>query len=459
MGKFFSFGKYNKLYKYIWIAIIFKLIYEYLFSHTFPDQIRFNFLNTKNYPPDILVQLFFNYLGSFFIGILLFLYEKKGMENVEKKTDKGDQSSIALQNLFQKTKIIHNVSYKKFRFKTIIIISFLSVVVFQVVMKIFLSNNIDVVVYWVVDLFFLAEINLIMFGVPIYAHKKCALIFIFVFSSIFKFLSTFEILFNDEYELIYKYHVTLIPIVAISYFCVSLLRFYVLTKVKVLFDNEYLPVSLFFTIYNLVGAIILLIGSLIATNIKCIDIKKFKGINLFCRIAIKNGDKVDYYFDNFSYFFEQLWRKEKSLGENFLYLILFIIKVILNGIILFYSMLQVKHLSAEYYQVYFQILYFIIRFIVLAKYLIDGTELKLHIYSMLSDFGSVVGTMIYLELIELKFFQLDQNIKKNIEMRSLTEYSTDNLYNNEDNDTDIDNNAKDGNTNDGKDNNSFVIYI
>ena len=60
MGKFFSFGKYNKLYKYIWIAIIFKLIYEYLFSDTFPDQIRFNFLNTKNYPPDILVQLFFN---------------------------------------------------------------------------------------------------------------------------------------------------------------------------------------------------------------------------------------------------------------------------------------------------------------------------------------------------------------------------------------------------------------
>ena len=324
--------------------------------------------------------------------------------------------------------------------------------VFQVVMKIFLSNNIDVVVYWVVDLFFLAEINLIMFGVPIYAHKKCAIIFILVFSSIFKFLSTFEILFNDKYESIYKYHVTLIPIVAISYFCVSLLRFYILTKIKVLFDNEYLPVSLFFLIYNLVGAIILLIGSLIASDTKCIDIKKFNGINLFCRIAIKNGDNVDYYFDHFSYFFEQLWKEDKSFGENFLYLILFIIKIILNGIILFYSMLQVKHLSAEYYQVYFQILYFIIIFIGVVKTIIDGGELKLPIYSVLAEFGSVVGTMVYLELIELKFFKLDENLKKNIEMRSLSEYTTDNLYNDDDNDSDIDNNENNLNSSKNYDN-------
>ena len=71
---------------------------------------------------------------------------------------------------------------------------------------------------------------------------------------------------------------------------------------------------------------------------------------------------------------------------------------------------------------------------------------------MLSEFGSAVGTMIYLELIELKFFQLDKNIKKNIEMRSLTDYSLDNLYNNEDNDTDIDNLGN--NDNNSKDNNN-----
>ena len=443
MGKFFSFGKYNNLYKYIWITIIIKLIYEYLFSETFPSQIRFNFLNTENYPPDILVQLFFNYLGSLIMGICLYFYQKKESQN-SLRINRDDLSSTYLKNYVKKSKIIHNISQAKFKMRTVIISAISSVVVFQVVMKIFLSNNIDVVAYWIVDLFFLAQINLIMFGVPIYAHKKCAIIFIFIFSSIFKFLSTFEILFNDEYESIYKYHVILIPIMAISYFCVSLFRFYILTKIKVLFDNEYLPVTFFFIIYNLIGAIILFFASLIASNNKCADINKFSGINLICRIAIKNGDNVDYYFDNFSYFFEQLWRKDKSFGMNFLYLILFIIKIILNGIILFYSMLQVKHLNAEYYQVYFQILYFIIIFIGVIKTIIDGGDLKMPIYSILAEFGSVVGTMIYLELIELKFFKLDENIKKNIEMRSLSEYTTDNLYTG-DNESESDINDNDDN--------------
>ena len=62
------------------------------------------------------------------------------------------------------------------------------------------------------------------------------------------------------------------------------------------------------------------------------------------------------------------------------------------------------------------------------------------IYSILAEFGSVVGTMVYLELIELKFFKLDENLKKNIEMRSLSEYQKDNLYNDDDNDSEIDNN-------------------
>ena len=103
MGKFFSFGKYNKLYKYIWIAIIFKLIYEYLFSETFPSQIRFNFLNTQNYPPDILVQLFFNYLGSSFLGIFLFIYERKQSKNIDKKIIRNKYSSLVTEHLYKKT--------------------------------------------------------------------------------------------------------------------------------------------------------------------------------------------------------------------------------------------------------------------------------------------------------------------------------------------------------------------
>ncbi len=64
----------------------------------------------------------------------------------------------------------------------------------------------------------------------------------------------------------------------------------------------------------------------------------------------------------------------------------------------------------------------------------------------------LVGTMVYLELIELKFFKLDENLKINIEMRSLSEYQKDNLYNDDDNDSEIDNNENNLNSNKNYDN-------
>ena len=40
--------------------------------------------------------------------------------------------------------------------------------------------------------------------------------------------------------------------------------------------------------------------------------------------------------------------------------------------------------------------------------------------------------MIYLELIELRFLNLNRELRKNIEMRAMTEYKRDSLNKNED---------------------------
>ena len=69
MGKYITFGKYNKLYKYIWIYVIIRIINDYLFSETFPNQIKSNIFDSHNYPPNILVQIFFNYLATFIFSI------------------------------------------------------------------------------------------------------------------------------------------------------------------------------------------------------------------------------------------------------------------------------------------------------------------------------------------------------------------------------------------------------
>ena len=59
MGKFISFGKINKLYKYIWIYILIRIINDYIFLETFPKQIRPSFLDLENYPSNIICQIIF----------------------------------------------------------------------------------------------------------------------------------------------------------------------------------------------------------------------------------------------------------------------------------------------------------------------------------------------------------------------------------------------------------------
>ena len=65
MGKFISFGKINKQYKYILIHVSLILASHFIFSDTFPDKIKPNFFDIKNYPRIILVHRFFNYLRAF----------------------------------------------------------------------------------------------------------------------------------------------------------------------------------------------------------------------------------------------------------------------------------------------------------------------------------------------------------------------------------------------------------
>ena len=207
----------------------------------------------------------------------------------------------------------------------------------------------------------------------------------------------------------------------------SLIRFYSLCKIKWILDYKFVPVTVVFLIYNFVGVIILLISNLISSYIKCIDKTKINDIDLICFIKIDN----EYYFDSFSYYFKQLWRNDRNIGMNLLYLFLFLIQLFLNALRLLFTFLIIKHLNPEYYLCSFGIYFFIVRLICLIDAIINKGDIKTNIYDLFVDVGSLIGVMIYLELIELKVYNLNQNLKKNIEMRSITESGYFNLLDNE----------------------------
>ena len=308
-----------------------------------------------------------------------------------------------------------------------IFICFLSIIAAEIVLIIMNLNALELV-FWIFDLFLLGNINHIIFGIPLHSHKKFAIAFILIFSGFFQLLITYVNLLDDNYDSLYKTHIIFIPIIIIGYLCISILRYYSWFKIKWLLDQRYLPLSIFLIIYSSLGVLVLLIICLITTYVKCADISQFNGINYICRIAIKNvNNNIEYYYDNFSYFFEQLWRKERTSGANTLYLILYIIKSFLNALRQICAFLLIKKLSPEYYQCSFEIYYCIYYIFGLIKAIIKDEKIKISIFYILEQIFALISNLIYLELIEIKVYNLNQNVKRYIEMRSLDEYNEDKL--------------------------------
>jgi hypothetical protein len=356
------------------------------------------------------------------------------MEKIEERGNQKKTSTI-LELINNDISLIYNENEPKNLYaKEIIFIIFVSSL--SIISKSLINNLYEIsfkgLLIWVFDLFIVAYINYIIFGIPIYSHKKFAIAFIIIFGSLFKVASTFEYLYNENYDLIYKKYIILIPIIIIIYILLSLSRFYSLCKIKWLLDFRYISISKFFIFYNLCGIILMLVPSLISTFVKCADKKKFNDIGSICLIKIKNNNYIMYYYDSFSYYFEQIWKKDKVLLVNILFIFLFIIKLILNALVLLFSILIIKHLSPENYLCAYEIYYFINELLGLINSIIIGENIKVHVLLFLAEGVNLIGIIIYLELIEIKIFNMNRNLKKNIEKRSILEYNITDFLTDED---------------------------
>ena len=420
MAKILSCGKINKQYKYMLFYVIIKIVNDYFFSDLFPKQIKPEVLEPNNYPPNILIQIFFNYIGGFIFSSFLYLYQKKQGKNKIKEESQIQRDSLSKHTLIY--------DQKKPNYKNPSIYFTIALLIISLELIAILSNvGFWSILYWTFDIFFVSYINNLMFGIEIYSHKKLAIIIMIIFCTIFKFVSTYVIISNDEYNLFYKNHIILIPIIIILYIFLSLIRFYSLCKMKYLLDYKFIPETIFFFLYNSVGIIILLVPCLIFSFVQCKDKAELNDVDLICTIKIEAGDKIEYYFDSFSYFFEQLWRKDKNVGLNILYLFLFIIRLLLNALQLLYTILIIRHLNPEYYYCAYNLYCNLVRIASFINAIVNDGNIYSEIYNACSEFGSLIGMLIYLEFIDLKFCKLNFNLRKNIQNRSEIDYNIDEL--------------------------------
>ena len=243
--------------------------------------------------------------------------------------------------------------------------------------------------------------------------------------------------FKSEEDTLYKLYVWTIPLGVVSFIFAQFLKAYSFCKAKYFFDLKFITISQFLKFYGLIGSIISILGSIIFTYTKCHKkYKDFPNIKYICEHydrSIKNGES-DNYFDNFKLYFDE-WNqniKSKKVGYAFL----FILKNLFATMTGFFTFSIIKNLGPEYYVCAHSIYYLIVDLLKFIGHLISS-EYEFEKYDMISEIFVFIGVTVYLEIIELNFFKLNYDSKRNISIRSISELSDINIISaNDDEDDD-----------------------
>ena len=202
MGNYIALGEYNKLYKYIWICIIIREIFEYFYGTDLPEPIQI--ITKDSIPKGVLIQEGFNYLGLFILSIFLFIYE-----NSQNKKEEEELSALLPEDNTSSKKGNRNYSliyidYENLdSFKSIFFVIILLIICDQLRNTFFIFNlkGLDFKMF---EILFVCIITLIMFKIPIYRNKKLAIGFIIILCTSMKSLSTFFRFIDDHKIRIFK---------------------------------------------------------------------------------------------------------------------------------------------------------------------------------------------------------------------------------------------------------------
>jgi len=214
----------------------------------------------------------------------------------------------------------------------------------------------------------------------------------------------------------------IIPLGIIFFISFTYLRAYTSVKIKFLFDKKFILPSNILFLYSFFGAFVSFIIGIIPSNIPCTDVSynlnlySFKDdlIRTVCQVKEINSNIL--YYESYSIYFKALLKI--NIFESFL----FVLKIVLYFFNNLFYLYIIKDLGAEYIICANSIYYIFTEIIDFCYFLFkkNNNDFKFYkYYGLIAQLFSFLGTLIYLELIELHFCELDHNLKKNIEERAL----------------------------------------
>jgi len=280
-----------------------------------------------------------------------------------------------------------------------------------------------------VKIIFLILMLNFFFGVIIYNHHWFAIILSIIPCSLLKMIAIILSFIENKDEKggigdLYIKRWYFVPLGIFSYLMLLGIKSLTIAGMKWFFDLKYVSHTTLLIIYGLFGLIFSIIFCVVATYIDCNKLFEKDIVSDICSFRYNNDDNI-YYFDNFKIYF-----------NNFptLKILLIFFEVITFFIYKYFFVLIIKKYNPVYVIFSTPIIYLLGKIVLMIHTLIrehsffDETKENLNFKKIIfgldlsGDILSFFGFIIYLEIIVIKCYGLNKNIRKNIMKRSIVNY-------------------------------------
>ena len=339
----------------------------------------------------------------------------------------------------------------------------------------FYTNTLKDLDFWFVELIVIAVIYSKLFKFNIYRHQKYAILFNLSLS-ITKIIAII-LSFCDENHNDYLWYSDKLPFLKIIigiiiYLVLITIRSYINSKIKVYMDLKYISANKLLIFYGFFGTITYTIICLISTFIECRPSSIFSkpnstsNLNYICNVPFKYyfndsqvilADNKTKYLDNFEIYFKTF--QSSSSWEIFKEIIIIFFAGITYFYYKYFCLLMIKFLSPIHY-IFSNEIYFSLKKIVLpintaiyeGSFFVEGHIEYItgkFILDTTGDYLSLLGFLVFLEIIELNFYDLNKNLRRKIMDRSVEESINllEDNFPHDDDDDDDDDNKEDRKTN------------
>ena len=421
-------GNFSRYYLYILGTIIFRCFKDCIFGFISinPESKTSLFGFIPELSNHYLIQDFYRYL-SFIIGGLLFMkITKMNLRKEDSELELKKNKNLKLKGLIHNKNIANSEKVSIFKILYVCLIYCLHSEIARI-MYLFNFSGLD---FWIFDVIFTLFFMDIYFIINYYKHKKYSMGFIIIINTILLLIASF--LKNTDthdddnpdqntYQIIediignnYSFFFIILIFIFLSIF-LSFSR----VKTKVLMHYNYIsPYKIiFYTGIN--GIIITSIGLLLVSLLECKG--KDKTVSNYCIITkTDENDNIKYYHDSIFIYIDEL--KNTDNYKFYLEIILIIpIFFMVNFFGFTCEILTIYYLNPLYVLVRENLYYFAQRFIFIFVNLDNYNKyisLKQFFILQTSEVTALLGYAVYLEIIELRFCNLDKDLKRKIMERA-----------------------------------------